>query len=79
MPRHDDRTHLAGEMDKLRFWQEAALRAMEAFIIANPLRTFDETNGIGQYTRRASKFAFEMAEQMHKNHGPSVAPEFNNR
>lgn len=64
-----------GEMAKIAFWQEAALRAMEAYIIANPPSKHDQVQGINAYTARASRFAFEMAEQMHKNHGPSVAPD----
>lgn len=68
---------LTGEMDKLRFWQEAALRAMQSYIIAVPPNT--STGPLSAaYTKRCSEFAFDMAERMHKNHGPNVAPDFNN-
>lgn len=66
--RHD------AEMSKVRFWQEAALKAMHAYAVTHP-PNFNGQADLVRYTRRAAKFAFEMAEQMHKNHGPSVAPD----
>lgn len=61
-------------MSRMRFWQEAALRAMQAFIVTNPPQSLSTSN-IEQYAIKASRFAFEVAEQMHKNHGPNVDPE----
>ena len=68
-------TRYAGEMSKVRFWQEAALLAMQAHIRAHPPSPGLVGENLFDYCRRASRFAFEMAEQMHKAHGPSVAPD----
>lgn len=61
-----------GEMQRLRFWQEAALQALTAFCYIEPIP--DDPQSYEGYADRAAKFSFEIAEKMHKHHGPSVAP-----
>jgi len=66
------------EMDRLRFYQEAALRAMQAYITAhppNPDLGEMTPRTIRQYTSKCAAFAFEVAERMHRHHGPNGSTE----
>jgi hypothetical protein len=70
----------AGEQSKVRFWQESAIAAMQVFLTQAklPRRGDNETDDSFQNRSRrvaeeAGVFAFEVAEVMFKQHGPSVA------
>ena len=61
------------EMDRTRFWQQAALGAMQAYIAACPPKSESQQQTF-EYARRVSRFAFDVAEQMTEQHGPTASP-----
>lgn len=64
----------AGESTRTRIWQDAALAAMQSLIATNP-PSRDEIEkspaGIEQYARDIARAAYTIADEMHKQHGPS--------
>lgn len=64
-----------GEMTRVRFWQEVALRALPAVIEAHKPPTLEvETAAFRDWSQRVSSVCWELAEKMFKGHGPSVEP-----
>lgn len=69
------------EMSRPRFWQEAALQAMQAIIAAKP-PTNDQVErspaAIEQYAKDVARAAFTIADEMEHQHGPSVSNRLQN-
>ena len=66
----------AGEQSLTRFWQEAALAAMQALIAARRPEIYMINNSPGaieDYARSTARAAFTIADEMHKQHGPCVS------
>lgn len=62
--------NIEGEMQRLRFWQESALTALTAYLYTVEIPS--GTRSFEAYAKKAAQFSFEIAEQMHAQHGPSV-------
>ena len=67
----------AGEQARSRFWQEAALTALGALIASSPPSRETEIErspaGIEDYARNMARAAFTIADEMYKQHGPSIS------
>lgn len=66
----------AAEKSRSRIWQDSALAAMAGLIATNPPNPLDIEKapaGIEQYARDLARAAYAIADEMHKQHGPSVS------
>jgi hypothetical protein len=66
----------AAEATRSRVWQESAIAAMRSLISAHP-PTRDALErapaGVESYARDIARAAYAIADEMHKQHGPSVS------
>lgn len=65
-----------GELTRTRFWQDAALAVLRAVVTAKP-PTNDQIErspaAIEQYARDVARASFTIADEMYRQHGPSVS------
>lgn len=65
----------AAEMTRVRFWQEVALRSMQALIQVNPPpKASTDTATFRDWSQSIASMSWELAEKMFKGHGPAVEP-----